>query len=182
MRMKKFLLAMALLLTVPSLAAQAGPREDSRAGIARCDAMADDRSWLDCVYGAVQPMRARLGLSPAPDFQQRLATGTAAGPAMRPVPPRPMAAAPMAPVPAQPVRRGKEDWVHLTAYTFNRGGMFTVTLPDGTVWQQDDSDVNYAHWKDPAAHYVVSVGEGISGHGTLELQNDGNEYIVRRIR
>jgi hypothetical protein len=181
MRMKTFLFAMTLLLAVPPLAAQAGPREDSRAGIARCDGMADDRAWLDCVYGAVQPMRARLGLSPAPDFQQRLA-GTNAAPMQRPLPPRPMGAAPVPTVAAQPVRRGKEDWVHLTAYTFDRRGMFTVTLPDGTVWQQDDSDVNYAHWKDPASHYVVSVGEGISGHGTLELQNDGNEYTVRRIR
>ncbi len=60
--------------------------------------------------------------------------------------------------------------------------MFTVTLPDGTVWQQQADDVNYAHWKDPASHYVVSVGEGIGGHGTLELRNDGNEYTVRRIR
>jgi hypothetical protein len=179
---ERFLLVVALLLTMPSLAAQAGPREDSRAGIARCDALTDDRSWLDCVYGAVQPMRARLGLSPAPDFQQRLATGTTAGPGVRTVPTRPMAAAPMAPASVQAVHRGKEDWVHLAAYTFNRHGMFTVTLPDGTVWQQDDSDVNYAHWKDSASHYVVSVGEGISGRGTLELQNDGNEYIVRRIR
>jgi len=181
--MKTFLFAMTLLLAVPPLAAQAGPREDSRAGIAHCDGLSDDRSWLDCVYGAVQPMRARLGLSPAPDFQQRLATGNATGPALRPMPTRPMAAAPMAPtVASRPVGRGKEDWVHLTAYTFNRRGMFTVTLPDGTVWQQDDSDVNYAHWKDPASHYIVSVGEGISGRGTLALQNDGNEYVVRRVR
>jgi len=50
------------------------------------------------------------------------------------------------------------------------------------VWQQQESDVNYAHWKDPAPRYVVSVGEGLAGHGILELQNDGNEYQVRRIR
>jgi hypothetical protein len=93
-----------------------------------------------------------------------------------------MAATPPRPAPIEPVRPGNETWVHLAAYTFNRHGMFTATLPDGTVWQQDDSDANYAHWKDPASRYVVSVGEGISGHGTLEVQNDGNEYLVRRIR
>ena len=65
--------------------------------------------------------------------------------------------------PAAPVRKGDEHWVHLTAYNFDRRGMFTVTLPDGTVWQQDAGDVNYAHWKDPASHYIVSVGEGIAG-------------------
>ncbi len=166
-------LAFGLVLAALSPAAQAGPREDSRAGVARCDQIADDRGWLDCVYGAVQPMRARLGLSPAPDFQQRLVPGGA----LRATPPRPVAMAP-----AAPVRKGDELWVHLTAYSFDRRGMFTVTLPDGTVWQQDASDVNYAHWKEPASRYIVSVGEGISGHGTLALRNDGNEYQVRRLR
>ncbi len=168
-------LALALLLIALPLAAHAGPREDSRAGMTRCDQLSDDRAWLDCVYGAVQPMRARLGLSPAPDFQQRLATGTSAAmPPARTVPPRPAAMA--------PVRQSDEAWVHLAAYTFDRRGMFTVTLPDGTVWQQQADDVNYAHWKEPASHYIVQVGEGLGGHGTLELRNDGNEYTVRRIR
>jgi hypothetical protein len=175
MKMPSF--GLALVLAVLPLEAQAGPREDSHAGIARCDQLSDDRAWLDCVYGAVQPMRSRLGLSPAPDFQQRLATGTSSGPVLRAAPPRSVAVAP-----AMLVRKGDETWVHLTAYSFDRRGMFTVTLPDGTVWQQDASDVNYAHWKDPASRYIVSVGEGISGHGTLELRNDGNEYQVRRVR
>jgi hypothetical protein len=173
--MKRLLSVLALLVMALPVAAQAGPREDSRAGITRCDQLTEDRAWLDCVYGAVQPMRARLGLVPAPDFQQRLVPGTAQ--AMRAAPPRVVAAPQSA-----PVRRGNETWVHLTAYTFDRHGMFTITLPDGTVWQQQEDDVNYAHWKDPASHYIVSVGEGISGHGTLELRNDGNEYLVRRVR
>jgi hypothetical protein len=173
--MKRFLSVLALLVTALPIGAKAGPREDSRAGITRCDQLSEDRAWLDCVYGAVQPMRTRLGLVPAPDFQQRLVPGAA--PATRVVPPRPVAA-----LPAAPVRRGNENWVHLTAYAFDRHGMFTVTLPDGTVWQQQEDDVNYAHWKDPASRYIVSVGEGVSGHGTLELSNDGNEYLVRRVR
>src|ERR1700761_7621864 len=111
--MKTFLLATALLLTVPSLAAQAGPREDSRANIARCDTLTDDRNWLDCVYGAVQPMRARPGLAAAPDFQQRLATGTTAGAGIaRVVPPRPMVPAPPRPAAALPANPGNETWVH----------------------------------------------------------------------
>jgi len=175
--MKPQLLVLALVVTGSPLAAMAGPREDSHAGIARCDQLSDDRAWLDCVYGAVQPMRARLGLSPAPDFQQRLATGTSSAPVPRAAMPQPAATAP-----AAPVRRGNENWVHLAAYSFDRRGMFTVTLPDGTVWQQQENDVNYAHWREPASRYVVSVGEGLAGHGILELQNDGNEYQVRRIR
>lgn len=171
--MTKTPLVLALFLAALPLAAEAGPREDSRAGMTRCDQISDDRAWLDCVYGAVQPMRARLGLSPAPDFQQRLATGSSSGALVRP--PRPTGMASVA-------RKGDDDWVRLSAYNFDKRGMFTVTLPDGTVWQQEANDVNYAHWKEPASHYTVSVGEGMGGHGTLELQNDGNEYLVRRIR
>jgi hypothetical protein len=26
------------------------------------------------------------------------------------------------------------------------------------------------------------VGEGLGGHATLELRNDGNEYLVQRVR
>jgi len=168
-------ISVAFFAAVLPLAAKAAPRDESRANMARCDQIADDRQWLDCIYGAVQPMRARLGLSPAPDFQQRLVPGGVV--ASRPQPPRPVAMAP-----AGPVEKRADNWVHLTAYSFNRKGMFTVTLPDGTVWQQQADDVNYAHWKEPASHYVVSVGEGLTGHGILELRNDGNEYQVQRIR
>jgi hypothetical protein len=173
--LKPLSLTLVLFVAVLPLAAKAGPRDDSRAGIARCDQITVDRQWLDCVYGAVQPMRARLGLSPAPEFQQRLVPGGAI--AARPMPQRPMAMAP-----ATPVRKQSDNWVHLTAYHFDRHGMFTVTLPDGTIWQQMADDVNYAHWKEPASHYVVSVGEGLGGHGILELRNDGNEYQVQRVR
>ena len=174
--MKLLFLSSVLFVALLPLAAKAGPRDDSRAGITRCDQIADDRQWLDCIYGAVQPMRARLGLSPAPEFQQRLVPGGGATAA------RPMAQRPMAMAPATPVRKQSDNWVHLTAYNFDRHGMFTVTLPDGTIWRQMADDVNYAHWKEPASHYVVSVGEGLGGHGILELRNDGNEYQVQRIR
>ena len=56
-------------LTLPALAA---PRDDVLFGISRCGGIADDRTWLDCVYGAAQPMRSKLGLPPAPASQQAL--------------------------------------------------------------------------------------------------------------
>src|SRR5271154_1492429 len=58
-----------LALAAPALAA---PRDDVLYGISRCGGIADDRTWLDCVYGAAQPMRAKLGLPPAPASQQAL--------------------------------------------------------------------------------------------------------------
>ncbi|HEY4077469.1 MAG TPA: hypothetical protein VGM26_11125, partial [Rhizomicrobium sp.] len=50
---------------VPTLAL-ADAREDVIAGVTRCAVLTDDRQWLDCYYGAAQPMRADLGLAPAP--------------------------------------------------------------------------------------------------------------------
>src|SRR5260221_4702083 len=52
--------------------ARADTRDDVVAGVQRCGVIHDNRVWLDCVYGAQQPMRAELGLPPAPEFQQRL--------------------------------------------------------------------------------------------------------------
>src|ERR1044072_3747176 len=52
--------------------AHADTRDDIRAGIERCGVIHDNKVWLDCVYGAIQPMRSQLGLQPAPEFQQRL--------------------------------------------------------------------------------------------------------------
>src|ERR1700722_5045620 len=62
------------IIVLPALASQvlAGPREDMMAGAARCAGIADDRTFLDCYYGAAQPLRARLGLPPAPSSQQML--------------------------------------------------------------------------------------------------------------
>ena len=56
---------------VPGLAL-ADAREDVVSGLTRCANLTDDRQWLDCYYGAAQPMRAWLGLSPAPQSQLKL--------------------------------------------------------------------------------------------------------------
>ena len=61
-----------VLAAVPLAAAHAGPRDDVKAAAARCDGIGDDLTWLNCYYGAAQPVRAELGLSPAPEAQQDL--------------------------------------------------------------------------------------------------------------
>ena len=65
---------------MPALAAA---RDDVLYGISRCGGIADDRTWLDCVYGAAQPMRAQLGLQPAPASQQKLVPPAVPGRAAR---------------------------------------------------------------------------------------------------
>ncbi|HEX3756520.1 MAG TPA: hypothetical protein VHV26_15725 [Rhizomicrobium sp.] len=60
-------------------AAQAAPREDVLAGAIRCGSIGNSRTWLDCYYGAAQPMRTQLGLAPALPAQVRLAAAPPAG-------------------------------------------------------------------------------------------------------
>jgi hypothetical protein len=65
-----------LLAGIAALAitpAQARGRDDVMAGAYRCAVISDDKMWLDCFYGAAQPVRAQLGFPAAPDAQVRLA-------------------------------------------------------------------------------------------------------------
>jgi hypothetical protein len=70
------LISAAAFLAVP---AQARPRDDALSGAFRCAAIADSRQWLDCYYGAVQPVRAALGMPPALAAQIKLANAPPAG-------------------------------------------------------------------------------------------------------
>lgn len=55
-----------------AMLAQTGVRNEVKAESLRCDSIADERTWLECYYGAAQPARADLGLPPAPVSQQSL--------------------------------------------------------------------------------------------------------------
>lgn len=59
------------------------PRDEALAGAFRCAVIADSRQWLDCYYGAAQPVRAALGLQPALAAQVQLAASPPAGGAPR---------------------------------------------------------------------------------------------------
>ena len=64
---------LALLTMSAAGPAQARPRDDAMAGAYHCGGIGPSRQWLDCYYGAVQPVRAALRLVPVPDAQARLA-------------------------------------------------------------------------------------------------------------
>ena len=71
-------------LLVPAIAglataAEARPRDDALSGAFRCATIADSRIWLDCYYGAVQPVRASLGMQPALAAQVKLAASPPSG-------------------------------------------------------------------------------------------------------
>jgi hypothetical protein len=59
--------------------AGARPRDDALAGAFRCAVIAESRQWLDCYYGAVQPVRAGLGMPPALAAQIKLASAPPSG-------------------------------------------------------------------------------------------------------
>jgi hypothetical protein len=66
----------ALLFCAP---VQARPRDEAMAGAYHCAAISDSRRWLDCYYGAAQPVRGALGLKPAPAAQTGLVSAPATG-------------------------------------------------------------------------------------------------------
>jgi hypothetical protein len=66
-----------LLLAAQPAAAR--PRDDALAGAFRCSVIAESRQWLDCYYGAAQPVRAALNMAPALAAQVRLASAPPAG-------------------------------------------------------------------------------------------------------
>jgi hypothetical protein len=186
-------LGLAICLAAMAMAnsAMAGTREDVLAGTARCGAISDDRVWLDCYYGAAQPMRNRFGLTPAPEFQTKLVPGSAAQPST------PGFAPPQTATTAPPMQEKSKDGgvvealfggkvliskVRLTAYSFDKAGLLTVTLSDGEVWQQMKGDDRFAHWAGPASRYVATIKEGSLGSANLQVQGDNAEYKVRRIR
>src|SRR5207253_6605788 len=59
--------------------AEARPRDDALSGAIRCGVIVDSRQWLNCFYGAAQPVRAGLGLVPAPAAQIQLAASPPQG-------------------------------------------------------------------------------------------------------
>lgn len=63
--------------------AQARARDDVLAGAFRCGVIADSRTWLNCYYGAAQPVRAALGLPSVLPAQAQLASGPPTGGAPR---------------------------------------------------------------------------------------------------
>src|SRR5471032_1713297 len=66
-RLVAFVVLGGALLVLPALG---DTRDDVYAAAQRCRILQDDRAWLECIYGAQQPMRARLGLPPATEVQQ----------------------------------------------------------------------------------------------------------------
>src|SRR5690242_9850486 len=153
----RLVLAGLMLLTQGALAEPT--RDEVMSGAARCAGIADNRTWLDCFYGSAQPMRALLGLAPAPPQQLKLVPPPgaayvgqdAARSAPRPEKSRGFLADILGS--SKPVVAD----VPMTSYTFGRGGFFTVVLKNGQTYRQQESDLVFARWNRPASTYLVTV-------------------------
>jgi hypothetical protein len=193
-----YLAAVCIVLAQPALA---GAREDARAAEQRCSAFQDDRTWLECSYGALQIMRAKLGLQPAPDFQQRLVPP--APQAYAPVPPTSAPFASVTPPPVMPAttartatasppptrRRGSFMQIlggtappvavsALASVRFDNQGAFIVTLENGQVWRQTDTEST------PKPHFrvgeKVTITPGALWSYNLKTESNSHAYKVGR--
>lgn len=164
------------LLVLTASPAWAGPRDDMMAGISRCGGIADDRTFLNCVYGAAQPLRAQLGLPPAPQEQQRLVPQAMAAPQLSPR---------TATVQASPTRpaslpaRAIQD--RLETFSFDRRGLFIIMLGNGEHWRQDPSDTVRAKWLGRASDYVVRVAKDSQASAQMSVMGDPNIYRMLRV-
>ena len=173
----------------------ADAREDVVNGMTRCATLTDDRQWLDCYYGAAQPMRAWLGLPPAPQSQLKLLQQTSqpSAPAMAaPLPATVTRAAVRTGPPPPPKRSGIFDVFGGTDVVNNApvqsyqvtGKGFTVTLPDGQVWKQTDEDAGKSpvNWSVPASSMRVTITQGAMHTFNLVMGDESQHHKVTRIR
>jgi hypothetical protein len=172
----------ALGISMESAHAVAAPRDDVAAGISRCASYLDNRDYLECIYGAVQPLRASLGLSPALPAQLRLV------PQAQPSRELPLAAAPVTnPAPEEgglvaKIFGADSAELRISAYSFDKRGFFTVTLSNGEVWQQVANDTSYAQFGGKASNYIVSLTPGEFGNSKMDVRGEAGNFTVRRLR
>ena len=68
-----------------------------------------------------------------------------------------------------------------TLDSFDRYGIFTITLENGQVWQQLSGDDVLARWNQPASRYMVNISSGALGSYNLQVRNSPGLFKVRRV-
>jgi hypothetical protein len=162
-------------------------RDNVMADAAGCIRMVSDRQWLNCYYGATQPMRAQLGLSALPQApgapaRPMIARAAPATTVTTGTPPMPRSHGLLTGLfndPAPIVRR-----VPAKSYSFDHNGAFTVVLADGQVWKQSAEDAVHhpANWRGPAPDLLVSVSPGAMNTFNLSVEGNDRYYKARRVR
>jgi hypothetical protein len=190
-------------LSLAAIGGLAGPviadtRDEVMAAMQRCSVMQDDRTWLECTYGAQQLMRAKLGLPPAPDYQQRLVPPASAAPMRAPLasvaPAAPAAAPPAiqasaAPSPA-PVQHRRGSFMQilggtappvavspLTSVDYDSQGSFIVTLQNGQVWRQVEAATRKVRFR---VGEKITIRPGALWSYTLKSEDASRSFKVER--
>jgi hypothetical protein len=163
----------------PGEAADVAVRDAVMAGAFRCNAQADERQWLDCYYAAAQPVRAHLGLPPAPQAAPAPASPPVPPPVQPAAPPR-MAARDFGLRTPAPEKNAERVVSRMASYSFDRYGIFTATLANGQVWRQLSGDTTYARWNKPAETYVVSISHGLLGSYRFQVKDSPGMFKVQR--
>jgi hypothetical protein len=181
--MKKFIYLGSLAVALFGPPALAGVREDVLAAMQRCSVIPDDRTWLDCTYGAQQLMRGKLGLQPAPEFQQRLVPPAAAMGAPAPVA---VSSAPRVAPPPPRHRGGVMDMFSsnsravvsvLVAVRYDNQGAFIATLENGQVWHQVNVQPGYAKARLTLGSKITIVPGSMWSYD-LKVGNGAHAYKV----
>lgn len=170
-------------LVLLTQAAMAEPtRDEVMSGAARCAGITDNRVWLDCFYGSAQPMRALLGLPPAPAAQIKLVPPPGAAyvaPQAAYAPPAEKSRGFFADIlgSSKPVAKD----VPMASYKFARNGTFTVVLKNGQTYQQEESDLVFAKWDRSPSTYLVTIFSA-SDKFVLKVKDEpGISFHVHRL-
>jgi hypothetical protein len=158
--------AQARLVANPPAGAQSGDpsvRYQTTSDVLRCNNLSQDRQWLDCYYAAAQPVRAQLGLSPAPQVRPAMPAHEAGNAEQKTTP------------------TGFPISSRMASYSFNRYGQFTVVLTNGQTWRQLPGDTSAAHWTKTPPGYTVQISHGALRSFNLKVKGISTEYKVERI-
>lgn len=159
-------------------------RDDVMSAVLRCYAVPEDRQWLDCFYGAAQPVRTHLGLSPGPQAPAMNISAPVDQPMVQNPMPDAMAQDQfgLAAAPRPMARNVDHITARMTAYDFTRFKIFTVTLSNGQIWRQLSGDITYAHWDKPPASYMVTISRGAFGSFNLQVKGLPSVFKVARLK
>lgn len=167
----------------------AGIRDEVMARASACYTTRDDREWLNCYYGAAQPIRSELGLSPAPQMNAASAARSISQP-LNSLPAQnddglsriPQARGGDNAPPAAAASGTTDITSRMASYNFDHYGIFTVTLTNGQVWRQLSGDTSYAHWNKAPGNYLVHISSGFLGSRKFEINGIHGIFRVRRIK
>jgi hypothetical protein len=137
----------------------------------RCNALSEERQWLNCYYLAAQSVRTRLGLPPLPIASSPQPAISRSASQQFGLPPAPSAISRNFNGVASPV----------ADYSFDRNGLFTLKLANGQKWRQLTGDTSLAHWTKPARTYNAKITHGAFGSYNLRVQDGSGVFKVERV-